>query len=206
MISALGLLNGKPHSIGPLVNVYNGATARLLNARGAERICLPPELPFSSVKAIAAEATDIALEVFAFGRMPLAISARCAHARAKGNIKDNCQFVCGEEPDGLAVKTLERQSFLTLNGVQTVSHTCQALVAELKDMSDCGIGSFRLSPQDCDMVAVAGIYRAVLDDHLDAETAIERLRRIYPDVPLANGFHHAREGAAWVSRARNSVS
>ncbi len=204
-LSALGLLNGKPHSIGPLVNVYNAATARLLATRGASSICLPPELPFSSVRTIAAETPDIALEVFAFGRMPLAISARCAHARAKRHIKDNCQFVCGEDPDGLPVKTLDRQSFLALNGVQTVSHTCQALLGELKELAAAGISGFRLSPQDCDMVAVATLYRAVLDGGMEVWEAIDRLQEIYPAAPLSNGFHHAREGAAWVARAKDTA-
>lgn len=202
-LSALGLLNGKPHNVGPLVNVYNAATAKLLASRGAETICLPPELPFSSVETIVAESPGIDFEVFAFGRMPLAISARCAHARSKGKIKDNCLFVCGEEPDGLPVKTLDRQSFLALNGVQTVSHTCQALVAELADLAASGIASIRLSPQDCDMVAVARLYRSVLDGELEVEEAIDRLRAVYPAAPLSNGFHHAREGAAWVARARD---
>ncbi|MDR6820714.1 collagenase-like PrtC family protease [Neorhizobium sp. 2083] len=204
-LSALGLLNGRPHSIGPLVNVYNAPTARLLAGRGANSICLPPELPFTSVEKIVAEAPAIAFEVFAFGRMPLATSARCAHARSKGRIKDNCQFVCGEDPDGLPVKTLDRQSFLALNGVQTVSHTCQALLGELAGLTACGISAIRLSPQDCDMVAVAKLYRAVLDDALDADEAIMQLREIYPAAPLSNGFHHAREGAAWVARARDTA-
>ncbi|WP_117195296.1 ubiquinone anaerobic biosynthesis protein UbiV [Rhizobium terrae] len=202
-LSALGLLNGKPHDIGPLVNVYNAPTARLLASRGATRICLPPELPFTSVETIVADAPGIAFEVFAFGRMPLAISARCAHARSKGKIKDNCQFVCGDDPDGLPVKTLDRQSFLVLNGVQTVSHTCQALLGELVDLAACGVSALRLSPQDCDMVAIAGLYRAVLDGMLGADEAIVQLRDIYPAAPLSNGFHHAREGAAWVARARD---
>ena len=202
-LSSLGLVNGKPHMIGPLVNVYNGATARLLASRGAERICLPPELPFTSVERIIAESPGIDFEVFAFGRMPLAISARCAHARSKGKIKDNCMFVCGEEPDGLPVRTLDGQSFLALNGVQTVSHTCQALIGELADLLEAGVSAIRLSPQDCDMVAVATLYHAVLDGTMEAEEAISRLSAIYPTVPLSNGFHHAREGAAWVSRARD---
>jgi collagenase-like PrtC family protease len=204
-LSALGLLNGRPHSIGPLVNVYNAATARLLAGRGATSICLPPELPFSSVEQIVADGPAVEFEVFAFGRTPLAISARCAHARSKGRIKDNCQFVCGEDPDGLPVKTLDRQSFLALNGVQTVSHTCQALIGELASLAACGISSIRLSPQDCDMVAVARLYRAVLDGMLDAEEAITQLRAIYPSAPLSNGFHHGRAGAAWVARARNTA-
>ncbi len=203
-LSAIGLIKGRGHLIGPLVNVYNGATARLLAQRGAERICLPPELPFASVSQIAAAATGAMLEVFAFGRIPLAISARCAHARSKGNTKDNCQFVCGEEPDGLSLKTLDRQSFLVLNGVQTMSHTCQALVSELEEMRDAGIRSLRLSPQDCDMVGVAKTFREVLDRRIDPESALDQLRAIYPTAPFSNGFHHAKEGAAWIAKAKNA--
>lgn len=202
-LSALAVLKGKPHTISPLINVYNGPTARLLASRGAQTICLPPELPFSSIREILSTCPGIDFEVFAFGRMPLAISARCAHARSKGRIKDNCQFVCGEEPDGLPVKTLDRQSFLTLNGVQTVSHACQSLLGELDDLVAAGIRSFRLSPQDCDMVEVAKLYRAVLDGAMGADEAIAGLQKLYPAAPLSNGFHHAREGAAWVARARN---
>lgn len=202
-LSALALLEGKPHSIGPLINVYNAATARLLQRRGASSICLPPELPASSIAEIVSGTPGATFEVLAFGRMPLAISARCAHARAKGHIKDNCQFVCAEDPDGLPVKTLDRQSFLALNGVQTVSFTCQALLAELQGLVASGVSRFRLSPQDCDMVAVASLYDAVLHGRMDAEEGIARLRQIYPAVPLSNGFHHGREGAAWVARARN---
>lgn len=204
-LSAIGLLGGKPHCIGPLVNVYNAAAARFLAGRGAIRICLPPELPFASIASIAASNPGAELEVFAFGRMPLAISARCAHARSKGRIKDNCQFVCAEEPDGLPVRTLDGQSFLALNGVQTMSHTCQALLGELEELTGAGIGSFRLSPQDCDMAAVAKLYRAVLDGQMEAQEAIERLRELYPQAVLSNGFHYMREGAAWVARARNTA-
>lgn len=204
-LSALGLLGGRPHAVGPLVNVYNAATARLLAGRGAETICLPPELPMRSVAEIVSGTPGVTFEVFAFGRMPLAISARCAHARAKGHIKDNCQFVCGEEPDGLAVRTLDRQSFLALNGVQTVSHTCQALLPELSELAAAGIARFRLSPQDCDMVAVACLFDDVLHGRLDADEAVARLPAIYPAAPLSNGFHHGREGAAWVARARNTA-
>ena len=203
-LSALRLLNGKPHVIGPLINVYNAATARLLASRGARTICLPPELPFESISAIVAGAPEVEHEVFAFGRMPLAISARCAHARSKGHIKDNCQFVCGEEPDGLPVRTLDRQSFLVLNGVQTVSHTCQMLAAEIPSLRQAGIARFRLSPQDCDMVAIAAVFSDLLHDRIDAEEVVARVGQIYPGVPLANGFLHAREGAAWVTRARNA--
>ncbi|TPW32499.1 U32 family peptidase [Martelella alba] len=203
-LSALNFLKDRPHTVGPLVNVYNAPTARVLKSRGATAICLPPELPLTSIEAIATGNPGVELEVFAFGRMPLAISARCAHARSKGKIKDNCQFVCGDDPDGLAVKTLDHQPFLVLNGVQTVSHTCQSLVGELGALQTAGISRFRLSPQDCDMVAVALTYRAVLDGKLSAENALAELKAIYPAAPLSNGFLHGREGAAYIAAARSA--
>ena len=200
-LSALSFLKGKPHTVGPLVNVYNAPTAGVLKSRGATAICLPPELPRSSIEAIAEQNPGVELEVFAFGRIPLAISARCAHARSKGKIKDNCQFVCGDEPDGLSVATLDHQPFLALNGVQTVSHTCQSLVGELRGLAEAGVSRFRLSPQVCDMVAVAKVYEAVLDGALEPEAALARLAEIYPDVPFSNGFLHGKEGAALITAA-----
>lgn len=191
-----------PHMIGPLINVYNAATARLLFGRGARSICLPPELPLSSIQALRSELPDRDFEIFAFGRLPLAISARCAHARAKGHTKDNCQFVCGEDPDGLPLRTLDDQSFLAVNGVQTVSHTCQALLQELGELRDAGIGAIRLSPQDCDMVDVAGLFRRVLDREVEPDAAYEQLRAIYPGMAFSNGFHHGEEGARWVQRLK----
>ncbi|MBB5703883.1 collagenase-like PrtC family protease [Ochrobactrum daejeonense] len=205
-LSALGLLSGVPHSVGPLVNVYNAATAKVLSARGAHSICLPPELPVSSIHEIVKGAPGIAFEVFTFGRVPLAISARCAHARSKGHIKDNCQFVCGEEPDGLPVRTLDSQPFLALNGVQTLSHTCQSLIEDMPDLLQAGVRRFRLSPQDCDMVAVAGVHKEVLDNKIGPEEGAARLRELYPNVPLSNGFLHGNIGAAWISRQRSATA
>lgn len=203
-LAALGLIKGKPHSIGPLVNVYNAATAKLLAGRGAVNICLPPELPMRSVREILSAMPDVSFEAFAFGRMPLAISARCAHARSKGLVKDNCQFICGEEPDGLPLRTLDRQSFLVLNGVQTMSHSCVALVAELDDLRAAGMARIRLSPQDCDMVAVAKLYQSVLEGRLGSDEALAGLRDIYPAAPFSNGFYHRREGAAWIAKGRTA--
>ena len=201
-LSALGLLSDVPHIIGPLINVYNAATAKVLAARGAQSICLPPELPISSIREIIKAVPKIAFEVFTFGRVPLAISARCAHARSKGHIKDNCQFVCGEEPDGLPVKTLDNQPFLALNGVQTLSYTCQSLIEDLPDLLEAGIRRFRLSPQDCDMVEVARIHDDVLNQLISPNEGVSRLRAVYPDVPLSNGFLHGDIGATWLVKNR----
>ncbi|OWV97580.1 protease [Rhizobium sp. R72] len=203
-LSALQMLKGRSHAIGPFVNVYNGAAAKVLARNGAREICLPPELPAASVAQITKSCPGIGFELFAFGRIPLAISARCAHARSKGRTKDNCQFVCQEDPDGLLVNTLSGQPFLALNGVQTVSHSCQALLDEPGETLSLGIRSLRLSPQNCDMSAVARVYRDLLDSSIGSKQAAFRLRDIHPDLPLSNGFHHGRAGAEWIARLRNA--
>lgn len=191
-------LLGVPHAIGPLANVYNAATARLLAKQGAKTICLPPELPWTSIEMIVSSVPEIAFEVFAFGRVPLAISARCAHARLKGTTKDNCRFVCGEEPDGLEVDTLDGQRFLALNGVQTVSSTVQNLVADARTMQSGGVASLRLSPQVCDMVRVARNFRVVLDREAEADAALADLRSMSARYVYSNGFFHGAPGHAWL--------
>lgn len=198
-LTCLKAVAGQPHAIGPFVNVYNEATAAYHAGKGATRICLPPELPLTSIAAIARALPQLVIEVFAFGRVPLAISARCYHARLHKLAKDNCRFVCEQDPDGLPVKTLEDQDFLNMNGVQTLSHTCANLLGDVKHLAQSGVASLRLSPQDCDMVEVARTFRTLLDEGPDPKESIEHLRAVYPDAPFANGFLHAAPGASYVS-------
>ncbi len=198
-LTCLKSIAGRPHAIGPFVNIYNEASAAFHAAQGATRICLPPELPLSSVAAIAGAVPQVAIEVFAFGRVPLAISARCYHARLHKLAKDNCRFVCEQDPDGLVVTTLDDEAFLTMNGVQTLSHGCCNLLGDLDRLTQSGVRSLRLSPQACDMVAVSEQFQAVLAGRAEAEAARDRLREIYPDVPFANGFLHGAPGASYVS-------
>lgn len=200
-LTALKALAGRPHAIGPFVNIYNEAAAAFHAGRGATRICLPPELPLASVAAIAGALPDVTIELFGFGRVPLAISARCYHARVHKLAKDNCRFVCEKDPDGLTLKTLDRQDFLTVNGVQTLSHSCASLLGDIEALRGAGVGSLRLSPQDCDMVAVAKTFRDVLDGRDAAEDGRRRLAELYPDVPFANGFLHGTAGFGYVEHA-----
>ena len=200
-VSCLTHLAGRPHAIGPFVNVYSEATARFLAGRGARRICLPPELPATSIAAIAAAVPETRIEVFAFGRVPLAISARCIHARLHGLTKDTCRFVCGEDADGLAVDTLDGEPFLAVNGVQTLSSSMANLVESLDALAGMGVASCRLSPQTGDMVAAARVFRAVLDGgaapYAAPGAARAELARLFPAVQFADGFFHAAPGAEY---------
>jgi len=206
-VTCLAHLQGRSHRIGPFVNVYNEATAAFLVRQGAQRICLPPELPLQSIAAIAAAVPDIAIEVFAFGKVPLAISARCYHARIHKLSKDNCRFVCEQDPDGLTVETLGGESFLSVNGVQTLSHTCANLIASVPVLAAAGVRALRLSPQQCDMVAVAHTFRDVMDGRRDAQSAMDALEKLYPQAPFADGFIHGIPGHVLAAeRARSALS
>lgn len=190
-------LDGKPHVVGPFINVYSEATLRFLAGRGAVRACLPPELPAASLEALV-RLSPIPLEVLAFGRVPLAISARCFHARAHGLHKDGCRYVCGEDPDGRTVRTLDDEPFLAINGTQTLSHTCLNLVRDLDRLVRSGIARFRLSPQRVDMVAIARLFRDVLDGRMTAGEGDAVFAALVPEMPVSNGFIHAREGHRYV--------
>lgn len=192
-LSGHAAMRGRPHAVGPLVNVYNSPTARVLAKGGATSICLPPELPLDAIRTIAAGVPEVGFEVFAFGRVPLAISARCAHARIKGHTKDNCQFVCGEDPDGLMVDTLDGQGFLALNGVQTMSGTVQCLLGDIPLLLGAGVSGLRLSPQVCDMAAVAQLFRATGEGRMSGREAQAKVRELYT-AQYSNGFLHAVPG------------
>jgi len=204
-IAALGALAGRDHAIGPFVNVYNEDSLAWLAGRGARRVCLTPELPASAIAAIAeaarARGLDVALEVMAFGRMPLSLSARCYHARAHGLARDDCRYVCAQDPDGLALDTLDGEPFLAVNGPQAMSHTWLNLLAELPVLAAMGIARLRLSPQSCDMVAVARAFRDVLDGRIAAGEGAALLGRAAAGADFSNGYFHGREGAAYADQA-----
>mgnify|MGYP006426415025 CR=1 FL=1 len=201
-MAALGLLRRdglRPAVAGPGINSYNEATLRHLHQQGIARVVPPPELPPASVRHLAGLPGDDvpALELQAFGRWPLAISARCYHARAYGRDKATCQYACAEDPDGLPVDTLDDQPFLAVNGVQTLSHAYACLAGDVPDLRACGVQAFRLLPQDVDMVAVAGVFRDLLDGRDDTPGALDRIEGLCGEVPLANGYLHDAPGAAW---------
>ncbi len=200
-IATVALLSGRPHTVGPFVNVDNEGTLGYLTANGAVRISLPAELPADAVAVLAGAAGGAEIEVQAFGRLPLAISARCYHARVHGLHKDGCRTVCGEHRDGMDVDTLDGQPFLAINGTQTLSHSVCSLLGELPALQGMGVGGFRLWPHSVDMVAVAALYRAVLDGREDAAAGAARLAELVDFAPFANGFFHGREGAGRIAGA-----
>jgi collagenase-like PrtC family protease len=188
-LSGAGFLRGRSHVIGPFINVYNEGTVGYLAGNGATRVVLPAELPRGALAALTAAAPPITFETQVFGRLPLALSARCYHARANGLHKDGCQYVCGRDGNGLNVDTLDGDGFLAANGTMTLSYVVLNLVRQLDILRAAGMSVFRLWPQAVDMVAVAETFRDRLDGHLDPEAAAARVAELVSFAPLAETFY-----------------
>lgn len=192
--TALRWSDGRPFVTGPFLNVYNEAAAAFLAARGARTICPPVELAATALAGMAKACPDTEFEIYAFGRLPLAISGRCYHARLHGLHKDSCRFRCEQDPDGLAVDTLDGQKFLAINGVQTLSSQVQALCMAPDELRRLGIARLRLSPHTTDMVAVARIFRSLLDGKETSEQARFLLSCLELPGAMVDGFAFGAPG------------
>jgi len=193
----------RPHRIGPFMNAYNEATIGWMAAQGATHVCLPAELPAPSIAIAAKAARDLGLgvEVQVFGRASLAVSARCYHARAHGRTKDNCQFVCEDDADGMPLCTTDDRPILRVNGIQTQSETYINLLPETGRLIADGLTHLRLMPQSVDMVDVAKLFRETLDGGGPAEDAEARLAGMVGQVGLSNGFYHGAAGYRRIAAA-----
>lgn len=201
--AALFHLRGRQHYVGQYVNTYNEDTMAHLVRNGAQHFTLPVELPAAALERLAQQAATLQArcEIMVFGRAPLALSARCYHARAYDRIKDNCQFVCEKDPDGMDLKTADGKPFLTINGVQTLSHTYLNLLQEIPRMMQWGITHFRLSPHSTDMGRIVGIFHSVLHQQLSPQEAIATLQAVCPNLRFSNGFFHHQPGYQWHTAA-----
>lgn len=143
---------------------HAGRTARPDASPAQESIqAAAPEPAAQQPPASATRLPALEVEVFAYGRLPLAFSARCFTARAHDRPKDDCGFVCGQYPDGITLYTREDQPFLTLNGIQTQSAAVQNLLPHVPALRAAGVDVLRLSPQSHDFLAVVQAFRASLD-------------------------------------------
>lgn len=194
---------------GPALNVYNPDTLMLLREAGAMRWVPPVEMPQVMLKAmlqamqtfsprplgegIGEREALLETELFAYGRLPLAYSARCFTARHYGLQKDDCQFRCLDHPDGLVLKTREDQPFLTMNGIQTQSAKVYTLAHRIAEAQTLGVTHLRLSPQSRQMGRAVAVFDALRNNTLAALDAAAQLQRLMPDAPC-DGYWLGRPG------------
>ncbi|MDR1995435.1 U32 family peptidase [Azonexus sp.] len=160
-LGAVNLVHGRDFVAGPHLNIYNEATLATFARYGMKRWVPPLEAPRALIETLhKSRPTGVETEVFAFGKIALAFSARCFTARHYELNKDDCQFKCLDHAEGLTLKTREGQDFLTINGIQTMSAQSYNLLHEMPDMLTMGIDIIRLSPQQQHMPAIIAAFDA----------------------------------------------
>lgn len=200
-MGAVQRLNGKKAFVaGPQLNLYNLPSLQWMADLGASRWVMPLEMKRADLAVLqAGRPAGLQTEVFAYGRMPLAYSARCFTARHRNLPKDDCQFSCIAHPDGLLLNTRESEHFLVLNGTQTQSARVYNLLEALPDMQALGVDVVRLSPQAEHTAEVVALFDAVRRG-APPSAAQARLQPLMPEQGC-NGYWHGQPGLDWVAAA-----
>jgi collagenase-like PrtC family protease len=207
-LGAVHLLAGKaPFVAGPYLNIYSRLSLEFFRSLGAARWVMPLELGHAGLNEILREdGLNMETEVFSYGRLPLAVSARCFTARYNNLSKDDCGFRCLEHPDGLTVSTQDDDTFLVMNGLQTQSARVYDLIDTVPAMAAMGVSHVRISPQSRQTAEVVARFHAAaqaaaapaaagsVNDAAAAPWA--------PDRPC-NGYWHGRPGLEWIAAAGN---
>jgi collagenase-like PrtC family protease len=177
-----------PFVAGPTLNVYNHRALAMLMDDGLRRWVPSVEQGHTLLRelreAMLLEGLPMPeLEVIAFGRLPLAYSARCFTARALDVAKDQCDFRCIDYPDGMPLATREGRPFLRINGVQIQGEEITDLGPELPVLRELGVDILRLYPQ------VEGMAEMVAHYHLARRSPVAP-----PRIGARNGYWHGEPG------------
>ncbi|MBN4063688.1 U32 family peptidase [Cardiobacterium sp. AH-315-I02] len=199
-MTAVQLLSGKTSFVtGPAVNIYNSRTLEVLARSGLKRWVLQVELSKETLTTMHQNRPmGVETEVFVFGRLPLAYSARCFTARSHNLPKDDCQLRCLDDADGLLLRTREDESFLVLNGIQTQSAKTQNLINDINDFIDLNVDVLRISPQSKNTVQIIEIFDNRLHGKISSDEAEESLQQ-YIISGECSGYWHGQAGMDRVS-------
>lgn len=151
--------------IGPAINCYNLATLKVLISQGMTRWVMPVELSGDWLRTLLQEATEASIrdqfevEVFSYGHLPLAYSARCFTARSENRPKDDCRYCCIKHPNGLKMNSREGEQVFLLNGIQTMSGYRYNLINDVQELNKLGVDVLRLSPESLDTLGLIQDFR-----------------------------------------------
>ncbi len=186
---------GKKFITGASINIYNQRSLAILHTQGMKRWNLSVELGKKQLGLLQSKKEkDIQSEVMVWGKMPLAYSARCFTARSHNLPKDNCQFKCIDDADGLIMKTREGQDFLCINGIQTQSALTCNLIDEIKTMQQLNVDVLRISPQSQHTLKIINIFSQALkaNNQIRGEDR-ENLDKLAP-TGVCNGYWFGQAG------------
>ncbi len=187
-----------PFVAGCAINIYNNRTLSFYQGLGMRRWCVPVELGKEDISPMLNQIklANTEVEYQVFGRMPLAYSARCFTARHHQKPKDNCQFICLEDEQGILVKTQEGDSFAQINGIQTQSAKVSNLLNHWADLRQSGVDILRIVP-----VGVNDTLEVVsqLGELIKGEQTCLNTSQLQGDYEYCNGYWFQLEGMKFVS-------
>ncbi|MDO8251712.1 MAG: U32 family peptidase [Rhodoferax sp.] len=201
-MGAAHCLSGKvPFVAGPHLKIYNVPTLQWMAGLGIQRWVMPLEMGRDDLALMQqGRPAGVETEVFAYGRMPLAFSARCFTARHRNLPKDDCQFSCLAHADGLLMRTRENEGFLVLNGTQTQSAKVYNLLPELGAMQAMGVDVVRISPQSQHTAEIVNLFHDVLTQQSSVEVALQTMDGLMPDQ-ACNGYWYGKPGLEQLAQA-----
>jgi collagenase-like PrtC family protease len=193
-MGAVSLMAGAPFVASPHLNIFNPHTLAFLAALGATRWVAPIEMSRAQLAVMQRERpANMATEIFGYGRLPLAFSARCFTARHHNLQKDSCEFRCIDYPDGLGLNTREGRPFLALNGIQTQSAQTHNLIRELDELSQLAVDVLRVSPQSEHTLEIIDLFQRCQTRSIGVEPAARQMENLMPGG-ACNGYWHGKPG------------
>ena len=194
-IGAVHRLAGRvPFIAGPYLNIYNPQTLDLIASLGARRWVTPVEMSRQTLQPLQhSRPAGIETEVFSYGRLPLAFSSRCFTARFHNLPKDDCRFLCINDPAGKTMRTREGKPFLAINGTQTQSALVYSLIGDLDSLQNTGVDVVRISPQSEHSEAIIRLFRDSIDQRVSRDNAVQQMESMMPEA-VCNGYWHGRPG------------
>jgi collagenase-like PrtC family protease len=191
--------HGNPFVVGCAINVYNNRALSRLKSLGMMRWCVPVELGQRDLQPMLPHVHDLGLEVEyqVFGRMPLAYSARCFTARHYNLARDDCQFKCLDDEQGMCVHTQEGEAFAQINGIQIQSARVTNLLHHWQDLQSAGIDILRVVPVgSADTLHIIGTLDAIIKGQQEASIP----QSLNEQYEFCDGYWLQQEGM------RNSVA
>ncbi len=185
---------GIPFVAGAALNIYNQYDLKVLLDKGMKRWVLPVELSKDWLVQVLEGCEELGIrdqfeiEVYGYGYLPLAYSARCFTARSEDKPKDQCQLCCINYPQGRAInsqeETAEGAALFRMNGIQTMSGKINNLINDLPSMQGL-VDIVRISPNTPESLAWLTLFK----QNLDGSSPISL-------TDYCNGYWHKIEGMA----------
>lgn len=181
---------------GPAINLYNAESIFRLAKTGLKRWVMPVELGREALTSIMERKDlfpEVETEIFVFGHMPLAFSARCFTARNFDLPKDACQLKCLDFESGMELASKEGQLLFTVNGIQTMSGVPVNYLSFVDEMKELNVDVLRISPVAEGTIDIIDQFKKAIDGQVLATTS----------STYANGYWTGDSGMEWKQQAEN---